>query len=111
MVFEDRGRRQFLKESIGLAGLAEGGGRLAKGRAEPRNPAAAVPEKVRWPAPDSSHHFSPEGPPYGGPSHFEHFLHFTSTDAPQGTLTPQEFLCGILTPSALDFAINHGSPG
>jgi sulfane dehydrogenase subunit SoxC len=107
---KERDRRQFLKESIGLAGLAVGGGRLATGQADLQKSAAAVPGNANEPLPDPSQNFGPEGPPYGNPSRFERAQRFTTTDAPLGTLTPQQYLYGIITPSSLHFAINHGSP-
>lgn len=94
------GRRQFLRSSA-AASLAFMGARLPAEQSEAAKSALDT---------DPSRLFGAEGPPYGNPSHFESAARLHTSDYPFGIRTPLQDLYGIITPSGLHFAVNHGSP-
>ena len=91
------GRRQFLKNSAALAGLAAG----AAGSAAARTPASETPEELHS---------------YGERSHFENTLRkgkvglWPADTGPRdyGFRTPLQNQMGIITPAGLHFIISHG---
>jgi sulfane dehydrogenase subunit SoxC len=90
-------RRQFLKNSAALAGLAAG----AAGAAAARTPASETPEELHS---------------YGERSHFENTLRkgkvglWPADTVPRdyGFRTPLQNQMGIITPAGLHFIISHG---
>ena len=93
------GRRQFLKNSAALAGLAAG----AMGTANAQPPVSESPEELHA---------------YGERSHFEKSGRIGSINNPErrvpneprdvGLRTPLQDVAGIITPPALHFIVSHG---
>ena len=96
-----RGRRQFLKESVALAGMALG----AAATASAQTPEGAASD------------LHPKGvvEPYGVRSRFEKSVRLPEPNATHqafarslGTLTPLREIIGTITPSGLHYVANHG---
>ena len=91
-VSNERGRRNFLKKAAALGGLAIGSIGNANGQST-----AKSEKEIPIPGP------AYVVPPYGERSHFVSAVRV-------GEFAPLQDFLGIITPAALRYTVNHGSP-